>query len=296
VKAGGTPGFPRFKGRNRFKSIEYTYGDGCKLRDGLNGRMNFYVQNVGEIRLCYHRPIPKEARLKHVLLKQVNQRWYVCIMLEIESARVQHIPTGNAIGMDIGLKSLVALSSGEYVKNPRWLQTSLAKLRRLQRHASREIKGSIRQKKSYARIARLNEHIVNQRADYLHKTSRRLVSEFDLIAMEDLSLRFMNRNSHLALSSHDAGLGILRQMIEYKAEEAGIQIISVNPSYTTQRCSQCGSIVLKGLSVRVHDCPYCGLQLDRDINAARNILEIALQKPLGRSGQDSTWAVAPNVF
>ena len=296
VKAGEIPGFPRFKGRSRFKSIEFTYGDGCKLRPGQNGRMNFYIQNVGEMRLCYHRAIPKDALLKHVIVKQVNKRWYICIMLEIESARVQHIPTGKAVGIDLGLKSLVAVSSGEHAENPRWLRTSLAKLRRLQRHASRQVRGSNRQQKSYARIARLSERTVNQRADYLHKVSRRLVSEYDLIAMEDLPLDFMNRNPHLALSSRDAGFGMLRQMIEYKAAEAGIQIIAVNPSYTTQRCSQCGCLVLKDLSVRVHDCPYCGLLLDRDINAARNILQIALQNPLGRSGQDQTWAVAPSVF
>jgi putative transposase len=105
----------------------------------------------------------------------------------------------------------------------------------------------------------------------------------------------MNRNRHLSLSSHDAGFGLFRQMLEYKAESAGIQVIAANASNTTQACSECGSIVPKGLSVRVHVCPNCGLVLDRDINAARNILTMALLPSLGRSGQAVTRAVAPCV-
>jgi len=195
----------------------------------------------------------------------------------------------------VGLKSLVALSSGECLDNPRWLRASLARLRRLQRHAARQVKGSHRQHRSYLRIARWSERTANQRADYLHKFSRWLVTQFDLIAMEDLPLAFMNRNRRLSLSSHDAGFGLLRQMIEYKAAEAGIRVIAVNPAHTTQDCSRCGRRVTKDLSVRVHECPHCGLVIDRDVNAARKILQIALQDPLGRSGLDGTWAVAPSV-
>jgi putative transposase len=105
----------------------------------------------------------------------------------------------------------------------------------------------------------------------------------------------MNRNGRLSLSSHDAGFGLFRQMLEYKAEEAGAQVIAVNPSNTSQACSGCGSIVPKGLSVRVHVCPDCGLVLDRDVNAARNILTLALKTPLGRSGQAVTYPVGESV-
>lgn len=111
----------------------------------------------------------------------------------------------------------------------------------------------------------------------------------------DLRSLFMNRNRHLSLSLRDAGFGLFRQMLEYKAESAGIQVIAVNPSYTTQVCSGFGRVVPKGLSVRVHACPDCGLVLDRDVNAARNILTLALANPLGRSAQPVTWAVAPGV-
>jgi len=295
VKAGDTPGFPRFKGQRRFKSIEFTYGDGCKLRQDRNGRMSFYVQNVGEMRMCYHRAIPVEAQIKHVVVKQINLRWYACLMIELPDPVKTRIPTKQMIGIDVGLKSLAALSTGELIDNPRPLQANLAKLRRLQRHAARQVRGSSRQRKTYAQIAALHELIANQRCDFLHKTANSIVKQFDLIAIENLTLGFMNRNKHLSRASHDTGFGLFRQYLEYKAEEAGVQVIAVNPFNTSQACSRCGSIVPKGLSVRTHYCQHCGLILDRDVNAARNILSLALPNPLGRSGQAVTWVVSSCV-
>jgi len=295
LKTGEKPGYPRFKGNSRFKSLEYTYNDGCKLRHGEKGRKSFYVQNVGEMRMCYHRAIPTDAEIKHIVLKRVGVRWYVCLMLKLPEPGIRQAQTGQQIGIDVGLKNLATLSTGELIENPHWLRESLMKLRRLQRHASRQVKGSNHQRKTYHQIARLHEHVTNQRADYMHKVSYRLVAVNDLIAIENLSPRFMNRNRHLSQSSYDAGFGLFRQMLEYKAESASIQVIAVNPSNTTQACSECGNIVPKGLSVRLHECPDCGLVLDRDINAARNILNMAYLLPLGRSGQTVTRAVAPCV-
>lgn len=295
LKAGEKPGFPRFKSCKRFHSMEYTYGDGCKLRQDEHGRRSFYVQNVGEMRMCFHRDLPDGASLKHVVIKRFSTRWYACLMLDLPDPAKTPTPAGRQVGIDVGLKSLAALSTGELIENPRWLRESLAKLGRLQRHASRQAQGSHRQKKTCGQVTRLHQHVANQRADYLHQLSTRLVAGNDLIAIENLSLGFMNRNRHLSLSSRDAGFGLFRQMLEYKAESAGIQVIAVNPSNTTQVCSGCGRVVPKGLSVRVHACPDCGLVLDRDVNAARNILTLALANPLGRSGQPVTWAVAPGV-
>jgi putative transposase len=295
LKSGETPGYPRFKSRNQFHSIEYTYGDGCKLRKDKRGRKSFYIQNVGEIRMCYHRDIPDNAKIKHIVVKRINERWYVCFILELPDVKKRQIKTGNQIGIDVGLKSLMAFSNDELIENPRWLKNNLAKLRKLHRHATRQIKGSNRQRKTYRQISRLNEQIANQRADYLHKISNRLIAENDLIAIENLTLGFMNHNKHLSLSSHDAGFGLFRQMLKYKAESAGIQVIAVNPSNTSQACSECGTIVPKGLSVRIHKCHNCGLILDRDINAARNILHLALFNPLGRSGQTITRPIGEYV-
>jgi putative transposase len=294
LKAGGTPGFPRFKGRSRFKSVEYRYGDGCKLRLKDNGQMRFYIQNIGEVKVIYHRVIPEGAIIKHVVIKRVNEKWYVCLMLELPEPKRKPVPTGSAIGIDMGLKSLLATSEGSLYDNPRWLKQSLAKLRVAQRRVSRRKKRSKRWKRAVKQVTRLHEKIANQRSDHWHKLTHQLANANSLIAIEDLNLKFMTRNRHLALTAHDAGLGLFTQLLAYKVEETGCQLIVVNPAYTTQMCSNCSKIVEKDLSVRVHACPDCGLELDRDVNAARNIRKKAFN-PLGLSGQDGTWPVGASV-
>lgn len=286
LKAGEKPGFPRFKGRNRFHSLEYRYGDGCKLRMDGKGRALFYVQNVGEIKVKYHRPIPDLSEIKHVILKRSLDEWYVCLSLEIPDPEPV-IHDGPAVGVDVGLKSLLALSDGTTVDNPRWMRGSLRKLRVAQRRLSRRKKGSHRRRKAAGQVARLHERITNQRRDFWHKTTRRLVDTYGLIAVEGLTLNFLMQNRHLSLSAHDAGLGEFRQLLDYKAENAGSQVVIVNPRNTSQVCSGCGEVVPKELKIRIHACPACGLVEDRDVNAARNILRLALI-PLGRSGQALT--------
>ena len=275
VKAGETPGFPRFKGRDRFHSLEYRHGDGCKLRFDDRHRALFYVQSVGEVKVKYHRPLPDDAAIKHVILKRRANKWYVCLMLDLPDPALPARP-GPAVGIDMGLYHLLALSDGMVVENPRWLRQSLAQLRVAQRRLARRKKGSARRRKAAAQVARLHERVANQRRDFWHKTTRRLVDVYGLIALEDLTLAFMTANHHLALSAHDAGLAEFQQLLAYKAEEAGTQVVTVNPAFTSQACSACGVVVQKDLSVRVHVCPDCGLTLDRDVNAARNILMLAV--------------------
>jgi putative transposase len=276
IKAGKKPGFPKFKKRSAFKSIEFEYGNGCKLQIAKNGRVRFYIQNVGVIRFCYHRPIPENANIKRATLLRINKRWYVCLMLEIPALQPITRPPF-AIGVDIGLKSLLAFSDGTLIENPRWLRQKQIRLRILLRRASRRHRGSHRQGKAYRQVALLYEDIAHQRRDYLHKVTCKLVNQYALVAIEDLSMAFMNQNKHLAFSSYDAGFGLFRELLTYKAETAEVQIIAVDPAYTSQLCSGCGERVEKDLNTRVHDCPFCGLVMDRDVNAARNILQAALQ-------------------
>ncbi len=284
VKAGKTPGFPRFKGHNRFNSLEYCYGNGCKLR--LGTRVMFSVQNVGEVKVKYHRPLPDDADIKHVVIKRGNCKWYVCLTLNLPDPVIpEH--SGPVIGIDMGLHSLLALSDGQTVDNPRWMRTSLADLRVAQRRMSRRKKGSARRRKAANQVANLYEHVANQRRDFWHKLTRHLVDTYSLIALEDLTLKFMTSNHHLALSAYDAGLGEFQQLLAYKAENAGTLVVTVNPTYTSQTCSDCGVIVKKDLSIRIHHCPNCGLTLDRDVNAARNILFLATKSArTGRSGDN----------
>lgn len=282
LKAGETPGFPRFKGRYRFNSLEYRYGDGCKLRFGE--RVMLYVQNAGEIKVKYHRDLPDDVIIKHVIIKRSVGKWYVCLQVELPAPVAGPHP-GPAVGIDMGLHNLLALSDGRTVDNPRWLRISLAKLRVAQRRMARRAKGSRRRRKAAEQVARLHEHIANQRRAFWHKLTRQLVDDYGLIALEDLTLKFMTANHHLALSAHDAGLGEFQQLLAYKAESAGTQVVTVNPAYTSQMCSGCGVMVAKDLSVRVHHCPHCGFTLDRDVNAARNVLSLAVESArTGRSG------------
>ena len=291
VKAGETPGQPRFKGKNRFHALEFRHGDGCKLKIGE--RTLFYVQNVGDIKVKFHRPLPEGAILGHIVLSRSCRKWYVCLQIEFQQA-VPPPLTGEPVGIDVGLLSLLALSKGATIDNPRWLRQTQAKVRVAQRRLSRRKRGSHRRRKAAFQVARLHEKVANQRDDFWHKETRKLASTYSLIAIEDLTLGFLTQNGQLALSAHDAALGTFRQMLGYKVAETGSQLVPVNPQYTSQVCSSCGAFVPKELSVRVHSCPYCGLTIDRDVNAARNILKFALTR-LGLSSQDRTWPVGACV-
>lgn len=273
VKAGETPGFPRFKSRQRFTTVEYRYGDGTRLvkRDG---KTRLHVQNVGDLKVKWHREIPAEADLKCIYLKCEHGKWYVIFSLELPD------PTpppheGPATGIDLGLNTLVALSDGQTIDNPRWYRTAEAKLVSAQRVFSRRRKFSGRWRRQARNVARLHAKIANQRRDFQHKLSRQLVNTYRLIAVEDLNVNGLARST-LAKSVHDAGWGQLLMFLAYKAEEAGSQVVAVAPRMTSQICSACGGLVPKDLAVRVHVCPECGLTLDRDVNAARNILALAL--------------------
>jgi putative transposase len=275
LKAGEKPGFPRFKGRNRFNSLEFVYGNGCKLAND-DGKARLRLQNVGDVKVKYHRPIPDSATIKYVIVKRRNRKWYVCLALEF-AAPEPPPHTGAPVGVDMGLHHLLALSDGAIIENPRWLRHALARLRVAQRRMARRKKGSNGWREAAFQVAKLHERIANQRHDFWHKTTRRLVNTYSLIALEDLTLRFMTANGNLALSAHDAGLAEFQQLLAYKAESAGVQVVTVNPAYTSQVCSACGAVVEKSLSERVHRCTHCGYTADRDVNAARNILFLAVE-------------------
>jgi len=291
LKAGQTPGYPRVKGKERLKSVEYTYGDGCKLEyDDDFDRFVLYVQNVGDIKVKFHRFMPDCAKLKHVVLKRKASGWYVYLMLEYPDPLLPE-PNGlPAVGGDMGLLRLLTLSDGTEIDNPRWLRQALDELRRAQRRLARAKRGSNRRKDKRQVVARLYEHVANQRRDFWHKLTYWLVHTYGLIGLEDLKLGFMTRNLHLSLSAHDAGLGAFQTLLCYKAVDAGSRVVFVNPKYTSQECSGCGEVVEKELSERAHKCPNpdCLLELDRDLNAALNILHRALKSPPGSGGQPST--------
>ena len=203
-----------------------------------------------------------------------NGKYYACLSCEVEPNILPE--SKETVGIDLGVKHLAITSGGEFYEHPKFLRESERKLHRKQRSLSRKKNGSARRRKAVRELAREHEHIANQRRDYAHKVSRKLVNGYGLIAFENLNVQGMVKNHHLAKSIVDASWNKLVQCTTYKAEEAGRRVVLVDPKNTSQLCSNCGEIVPKKLSDRVHRCEYCGYVQDRDVNAAQNILKRAL--------------------
>lgn len=266
IRAGETPGYPRFKGKNRYNSVTFpSYGDGCKLK---NNRL--YIQHVGNLKIKLHRPV--EGKIKTVTIRRQSGDWYVSFAVDV--APVVLPLSDNSVGIDLGLENFAITSDGEFFPNPKHLRKAEPNIKRLQRIVSKRKKGSTRRRKAVNLLAKAHRKVANQRLDSAHKTARILVDRYGLLAVEDLQIQNMVKNHHLAKSINDAGWNLFVNILTSKAEEAGRQIVKVDPRYTSQACSECGQIVKKDLSERWHSCD-CGCSLHRDINAARNILSRA---------------------
>lgn len=267
VRLGEKPGYPRYKGQGWYDSFTYPQS-GFSLSGNSKGNQRLKLSKIGQIKVKLHRSI--QGKIKNCTIKRERNHWYICFSCEVEPVILPK--TGNSVGVDVGIEKFAALSDGTIIENPKFLRESEAKLKHEQRCLSRKKKGSRSRKKQRNRVARLYCKIRNQRNDFLHKESLRLVETYDVIVFEDLKIRNMIKNRHLAKSILDAAWGAFMQFTSYKAENAGREVRFAYPHGSSQDCSGCGRPVKKSLAVRVHKCPYCGLILDRDINAAINIL------------------------
>ena len=213
-----------------------------------------------------------------------HKGWLVNLKLETgeppETATIKSM-----LGLDVGLNAFVATSNGDLVPAPKHYRKAEKELRCRQRALSRCKRGGNRRKKVKQRVVALHARVTNTRKDFAHKLARSLVAESDLIAVEDLNIKGMVKNKHLSKSISDAGWGDFLSKLAYKAEEAGKHFVKVNPKNTSQHCSGCGVIVKKSLAVRMHKCAKCGLVIDRDVNAARNILARAAVGKHGAGGE-----------
>jgi transposase, IS605 OrfB family, central region len=277
VKRKEKAGYPRYKPRSRYSSFTYLQSGFGFSEDGKK----LILSKIGSINIKKHRDIRKDANIKTCTVEKDLDRWYACFTVEIEieepsEDQDKEITFENPIGIDLGISHLFTLSNGETVDNPRYLFKSEKKLKRKQRKLSKSKKGSNNRIKRRFEVAKTHRKVRDQRTDLLHKISRSSVNTFDLIVFEDLKVKNMLKNHHLAKSISDVSWSKLTNFVSYKVEETGGKVEFVNPKNTSQECSNCGKIVKKPLSQRVHKCPFCGLVVDRDENAAINILKKGL--------------------
>jgi putative transposase len=270
VKAGETPGFPRFRGKERYASITYPQVPvGCKLHTET-GRLRLH--GVGLVKIILHRPL--EGRPKTATISRSRTgKWHVNFSCEC----VEPLPlpaTGQQVGIDVGLNTFATLSNGQEIANPRFFRGEERALAKAQRRLSSEEKGTPARAKRRKVVARVHERIAWRRGDFAHQHSRRIVNAFDLIAVEDLSVSRLVHLHCLAKSIQDAAWSRSADLLSYKAAWAGRRYVAVNPAYTSQDCSRCGHRQPLSLSDRIYTCQCCGLVLDRDFNASLNILSV----------------------
>ena len=258
-------GYPRFQGRNRYDSFTFPQS-GFEITE--DGRLK--LSKIGIVKMVQHREI--EGIIKTCTVKRDADHWYVSFSCEVEPEALE--PIGQSVGIDVGLSSLITLSTGEQVEPPKFLRQSEKKLTKAQKSLSNKKKGSNNRNKQRIEVARIHRKIRNQREDFNHKLSTHLVNNYDLIVFEKLQIQNMVKNHHLSKSISDASWYQLIQFTTYKAEWAGRNVEQVNPRNTSKICSVCGHIQSMPLSQRTYNCPECGNVMDRDHNASINILQI----------------------
>lgn len=285
VKAGERPGYPRFKNRNRFDSFGYKeHGNGFRV-DGRRLKLS----GIGRVAVRWHRPIV--GTIKTVRLVRKASGWYACFSVEQEATPLP--PTDQDVGVDVGVASLITTSDGVAVPPQNWYRREQRTLRVMQRRIARRVKGSHNRRKAVVQLQRQNERIKNQRKDFLNKLAYDLIRQYDRIAVENLRITNMVKNRHLAKSILDAGWGYFMARLHARAAEAARVVVEVDPAWTSKTCSGCGHVfehlTLKDRRIACN----CGLSLDRDHNAAINILKRAGQVrwasslPLGGFAQEA---------
>jgi len=268
VKAGEKPGYPRFKGRDRYRT--FTFKDAVN-NNGVRivaGGARVRLAGIGNVKLNLHRPIDGLIKQASVTLSG-DDHWYVAFACDGVPAKP--LPsTGRSVGIDVGITMFAALSDGTLVANPRPYEVAQHGLVRAQRRVARRCRWSGRRRHAVALLAKWHAKVQRVRLDFHHKTALDIVRRFDSIAVEDLNIKGLAR-MRLAKQVHDAGWAQFTSILASKAESADRDFNRVDPRGTSQMCSACGCEVRKDLSVRIHVCPHCGYVADRDVNAARNV-------------------------
>ncbi|VXD25531.1 RNA-guided endonuclease InsQ/TnpB family protein [Planktothrix paucivesiculata] len=284
----GKKGYPKFKKNNR--SVEYKIS-GWSLSETRKQISFTDKKGIGKLKLkgTWNLNYYQIEQIKRVRLVRRADGYYVQFLIKTD-VKVEVKPTGKTIGLDVGLKEFYTDSNGHTEPNPRFYRTGEKRLKFYQRRVSRKKKGSANRKKAINKLGRTHLNISRKREERAKRIVRCVIKSNDLVAYEDLRVKNLVKNHCLAKSINDAGWYQFRKWLEYFGVKFGRITVAVNPSYTSQNCSSCGTIVKKSLSTRTHIC-QCGFVLDRDWNAAINILNLAL----GTVGHTGTWIFNPNA-
>lgn len=260
-------GFPRFKGRGHYDSFTFPQS-GFELQDNA-----VQLSKIGIVKAIVHRRI--DGKIKNCTLRRQNGKWFACFAIEVECVPLG--TNGEAVGIDVGLCSFATLSNGEQVENPRFYRSDEKALAKAQRRMAKFEKGTKERRKARKVVARIHERIRNRRHNFVHQEARKVVNRFETLAVEKLNVKVMQKNHCLAKSISDASWTMFRRVLALKAASAGRQYVEVSPAFTSQDCSGCGYREKKKLAQRWHFCSLCGTSLDRDENAAKNILTAGLR-------------------
>jgi putative transposase len=284
----GKKGYPRFA--KDCRSVEYKTS-GWSLSENRKQITFRDSKGIGQLKLkgTWDLNFYSIEQIKRVRIVRRADGYYCQFVIRVEN-KEELPPTGQTIGLDVGLTDFYTDSNGQTEANPRFYRKGEASLKFKQRRLSRQVKGSANRKKAINRLARLHLKISRQREEHAKRVARCVVRSADLVAYEDLRVKNLVKNHNLAKSINDAGWYQFRKWLEYLGTKFGRVTVAVNPAYTSQNCSSCGTTIKKSLSTRTHVC-QCGCSLGRDENAAINILNRAL----GTTGHVGTWISNPNA-
>ncbi|MGB3560759.1 MAG: transposase [Geitlerinemataceae cyanobacterium] len=269
---GKRSGKPRFKGKSRYRSLTFPSMGKTPIAGNF-----LHLPKFGAVKLIKHRPIPDGFEVKTAIISRKADGWYATISIQNDSIPSPIIPdcADNPIGIDMGLKSFLVKSDGSEVAIPQYYRKAQRKLKKAQKLVSRKKKGSANRRKTVNRLAKAHKKVADTRKDFHFKTAKKLLNSHDRVAHEKLNIKGLAK-TRMAKSIHDAGWGQFLSILATQAENAGLLTVAVNSRNTSQNCSNCGTKVPKKLKDRIHSCPKCGYTADRDVNAAVNILKLAL--------------------
>lgn len=269
VKAGQKPGFPRFKGKDRYDSFTFTQSGFSLVGNTVR------ISGIGKIPVVVHRPV--EGKIKTcTLLRNSCGEWFVAFSCDQVSSKPLSA-NSLAVGIDMGLTDFLATSDGEIVSNPKYGKQSAKRLEQAQRRLSAQKKGTKEQQKKKKVVAKIHQKVVNQRTDFFYKAANKIVGEYGLIFAEDLNPSDMLSYKAINRTLYDTAWSRFLSILSNKAAEAGRKFMKVDPAHTSQDCSGCGYRQKMPLSIRIYRCHQCGLELSRDVNAARNIKRLGLE-------------------